>query len=142
MNGLTRRDATTMFFLSAVFASVTTILALLFSSTFPTVTLDTATKVLQNVIQLDGVLFGFTAVMFTIIHTREHTYMKEITRTVFLLTSLWCYIVSIAMSFDMLMQQLTVSLVLAPAWVAIVGAIFSSVYLIMAVQTREEGVKP
>jgi hypothetical protein len=56
-----------VYFFSALVVTVVSFLGSILAGSFPSVTVEVSRIVLENVIRLDGVLFGFTAAMISIL---------------------------------------------------------------------------
>jgi len=119
---------------SALCVIVVFLFASLISLTLPVVPLDVSTKVLENVIRLDGVLFGFTAVMLSLVYREMKSYSKEFLYvTSFSITSFLCYLLSIFTAFVSLMFQHRSSLIFVPVILACFGGVCSSIYITMII---------
>jgi len=109
-------------------------LAAFFSFISKTTTDDLAIPILQNTIQLDGLLFGFSAVMFGLIFTREKTTLpkkNEFKIAVVVFASFLCYIISLGAAFMTLTNKNIGYWVLFPAWIAVFGVMISALYMVV-----------
>lgn len=123
--------ATWNYFGSALIVILATFFASTLSLALPSVSLETSARILENVIRLDGVLFGFTGVMLALIY-REAKSPKTKAGTTFLTTiSFFCYLLSIFMSFSFLMQQMQSNGIFVPVLLTCFGGLCSSIYIIM-----------
>ena len=123
------------YFWSAMIALVITIGAMFLASFFPYVETTLARKILETVIGLDGVLFGFSAVMIGLFLRNSHK-LSEITlkRCLMLaLSSFWSFILSILFAFIVLAlgQQGTNIPLFTPIFLTLFGSLCSSIYLVM-----------
>jgi ABC-type multidrug transport system fused ATPase/permease subunit len=131
--------ATKLYFLAAGIVAIITFLSLFLSSVFQTVSLETSQKILENIIQLDGVLFGFTATMLALFYYKEKEHrIKVLTILAFIVTAFLSYLFSIFMSFSLLMQGTTSFQIFVPAILTCFGGLCSSVYIVMAIVRKTE----
>ena len=112
-------------------------LTLTVSTAIPQMTLDVATNVLVNTIQLDGLLFGFTAVMYGLFYGRRILKEKTIKLSFLMITSFLCYYFSLALAFFLLGTQATDGLILGPALTSVVGGFLASVMVIITLIEQE-----
>jgi len=109
--------------------------AILLASFFPDVETTLAQRILEALIRLDGVLFGFTAVMVGLF-LRDFRKLSEPTLKfclLFVMLSFWSYIVSILFAFTILtlgQEGATIPL-FTPIYLTLFGSICSSIYLVM-----------
>jgi hypothetical protein len=128
----------------ALILSGTLGLAALLSLISSTTTDELAFSILQNTIQLDGLLFGFSAVMFGLIFTREKTkipkenefYIATVASASFL-----CYSFSLALAFNYLTMKNIGHWVLYPAWITILGVMISSIYMVAFLLAKPSSTK-
>jgi len=109
-------------------------LSYLVSSALPISSDELAISILLNMIQLDGLLFGFSAVMFGFIFTREGVKMSR--KHIFGITTLafasfMCYIVSLAIDFVLLAIPEVRYMALFSGFVAASGVVMSSLYMLI-----------
>lgn len=131
-----------VYFLSALIVVAVSFLGSLLIGSFSTVTIETSRVVLENVIRLDGVLFGFTAAMISIFYFKaEAHHRKFLTIAVFSVTAFLSYLLSIFMSFSFLMAGEHSGGIFLPVILACFGGLCSSVYivLVMIEKQLEEG---
>lgn len=108
------------------------LIGLIFAIFSPYVEISIRYAILDSVIRLDGVLFGFSAVMIGLF-VRE---FRELSRTtmkrclMFGLLSFWSYILSISISF-LIMAFNQTSLYFVPINLVIIGSICSSINLVL-----------
>jgi hypothetical protein len=128
------------YFASLVGTSLGVIIGLLLTLSFANTVTDIAyaEKILENVIQLDGVLFGFTGVMFGLLHGKPLFRLKKMQVNMFLMTSFWSYLVSILSAFSFLFVEKTNSWIMFPVGVTAFGAVCSSVYVMRILAENEE----
>lgn len=84
------------YFFSALFVLLVTVIASLFSSSLPDVTDELSRLILENVIGLNGVLFGFTGVMLTLTYRELKTEKVKFSVTFLSAMSFWSYLLSIS----------------------------------------------
>jgi len=123
------------FFWSAMIEFGVTIGAMFLASFFPYVETTLAQKILETVISLDGVLFGFSAVMVGLFLRNSHK-LSDITLKrclMFALLSFWSFILSIFFAFIVLAlgQQGTNIPLFTPIFLTLFGSLCSSIYLVM-----------
>jgi hypothetical protein len=92
---------------------------------------DLVNTILGSTIQLDGVLFGFSAVMFGFFHGKCATKFREPYIFMMMTVSFLCYFVSIGTSFTLMASQRINGLVVTPTVLAVVGGLLSSVYIVV-----------
>jgi uncharacterized protein YacL len=118
-----------------IFAIVTFVVSGFFASLLPQINEVTAQKILESLISLDGVLFGFTAVMIGLFLRQSIKLSdKTLKRAIGLsLVAFLCFIISIFLSFLTIGfgQEYMEMPVLTPVFATIVGAICASVTLIL-----------
>lgn len=112
-----------------------TIGVMFLASFFPHVETALAQKILETLIGLDGVLFGFSAVMVGLFLRNSHK-LSEITLKrclLFALLSFWSFILSIMFAFIIftLSQQGTTITLFTPIFLTLFGSLCSSIYLVM-----------
>ena len=94
-----------------------------------------AQKILETLIGVDGVLFGFSGVMIGLFLRNFHKLSEITLKRCFMFASLsfWSYIFSIFLAFIvMALGQERVSIpVFMPVFLTIFGALCSSIYLLM-----------
>lgn len=123
------------YFWSAIIELGVTIGAMFLASFFPYVETTLAQKILETVISLDGVLFGFSAVMIALFLRNYHK-LSEITLKrclMFALLSFWSFILSIFFAYIVLAlgQQGTTIRLFTPIFLTLFGSVCSSIYLVM-----------
>jgi hypothetical protein len=119
-------------------------LAALLSLMSYTITDELAISILQNTIQLDGLLFGFSAVMFGLIFTRERTKIpkeNEFYIAVVSFASFFCYSVSLGVAFTTLTKKNVGHWVLYPAYIAILGVMISAIYMVTFLLVKPSSTK-
>ena len=123
------------YFWSAMIELVIGCGAAFLASFFPYVETTLAQKILETVIGLDGVLFGFSAVMIGLFLRDSHE-LSEITLKrcfIFALCSFWSFIISIFFAFIVLAsgQEGTNIPLFTPILLTLFGSLCSSIYLIL-----------
>jgi len=123
------------FFWSAMIELSVCIGAFFLASFFPRVETTLGQKLLETVISLDGVLFGFSAVMIGLF-LRNFYKLSEITMKrclLFALDSFWSFIVSILFAFTIMgLGQENANIPLfTPILLTLFGGLCSSIYLIL-----------
>jgi hypothetical protein len=127
-----------VYLFSAGIVMVVSFLGSLMSSSLPSVTLETSTVVLENVIRLDGILFGFTAAMLSIFYLKGQPLQRSfLSVIVFIVTAFLSFLLSIFMSFSYLMQGLHTNAIFLPVILTCFGGLASSVYVILVILSRE-----
>jgi hypothetical protein len=127
------RDITKYLIVSVVAIVLTTVAFYYFSLwRFPSkLPIDTVISILENTVQVDGVLFGFSAVMFGLFHGKCATKFKEPYIFVMMTTSFLSYFVSMGLSFDFLVSQSTIGSIVVPTILTVIGGLLSSVYIVI-----------
>jgi len=111
----------------------------------PKMTDTYAISVLSNTIQLDGVLFGFTAVMFGFFYSKGIIRRGQTNLLFLVITSFFIYYLSLAFAFFLLGDQSTDGLIVGPALMAVIGGFLSSVMVVRALakeQKPDEKINP
>ena len=93
----------------------------------------TVASISQNTTQLDGILFGFSAVMFGLVFTRKERRIPEgnmFEIAVVASASFLCYLISLGLSLFSLYSD-NIILAVFSAWVAVFGVGISSLYIVM-----------
>jgi hypothetical protein len=137
------RTAAKLYFIASGTVALVTSLALLLASPLGSVSIVTSQAILTNVVELDGVLFGFTATMLALFYykEREHRH-KLLTLLFFIVTAFLSYLASIFLSFSYLMQEARDFRIFVPVILACFGGLCSSMYLIVAIiESEEKGAK-
>jgi hypothetical protein len=119
-------------------------LAALLSMMSFTTTDELAISILQDTIQLDGLLFGFSAVMFGLIFTREKAILpkeNEFNIAVVTFASFFCYSLSLGIAFITLTKKDIGHWVLFPAWIAILGVMIASLYIVIFLLVKPSSTK-
>lgn len=130
--------STRLYFGSAFIVFVIYLLATVFSASLPNVSIELSAKIMENVIRLDGVLFGFTAVMLALIHKGRESEETKLSVTYLSAISFFCYLLSIFMSFSHLMWQNQSNQVFVPVMLTCFGGLCSSIYVIMMMLQMEK----
>lgn len=123
-------------FWSIIFEVALVLLAIILALGLPVSDPALAQRMLELTITLDGVLFGFSAVMIGFF-LRNSTKISEPKLKVSLMWGLcafWSYISSILLAFVTMRDlntQIAIFSVFAPIWLTIFGAIFSSIYMVL-----------
>jgi hypothetical protein len=96
---------------------------------------ELAVPILLNTLQLDGLLFGFSAVMFGLVFTKEGTRVLKEKENVFRIavmefSSFSCYIFSLVIDISLLSKPEERYLALFPLGVALWGVMISSLYMV------------
>lgn len=123
------------YFWSVMIVFTVSIGAIFLASFFPYVEITVAQRILEALIRLDGVLFGFTAVMAGLF-LRDFRKLSEATlKRCLLLTmsSFWSYTLSIFFAFTILtlgQENVTIPL-FTPIYLTLFGNLCSSIYLVM-----------
>lgn len=129
-----------VYFLSAFIVTVVSFLGSIVAGSFSTVTVEISKLVLENVIRLDGVLFGFTAAMISIFYFKAETqHRKFLALAVCAVTAFLSYLLSIYMSFCFLMAGERSGGIFLPVIITCFGGFCSSVYIVLL--TIEEELK-
>ncbi len=102
------------------------------------VSVELSARIMENVIRLDGVLFGFSAVMLTLIYRAVATEKSKLSVTFLSAISFWSYLLSIFMSFSNLMWQNSSNQIFVPVLLTCFGGLCSSIYVIMIMLQTEE----
>jgi len=127
-----------VYFTSALIVIVVSFFGSLLASSFSSVTIETSQTVLENVIRLDGVLFGFTAAMISIFYFKAETQHKKFLATVvFSVTAFLSYLLSIYMSFSFLMAGEHSGGIFLPVIITCFGGLCSSVYIVLVTVEKE-----
>ena len=127
-----------VYFASALIVVAVSFFGSLLTGSFSTVTIETSGIVLENVIRLDGVLFGFTAAMISIFYFKAETrHRKFLTITIFSVTAFLSYLLSIYMSFSFLMAGERSGGIFLPVILACFGGLCSSVYIVLVIIEKE-----
>lgn len=127
-----------VYFTSALIVIVVSFLSSLLTGSFSSVTDETSKTVLENVIRLDGVLFGFTAAMISIFYFKAETHHRKFfTITVFSVTAFLSYLLSIYMSFSFLMAGEHSGGIFLPVIITCFGGLCSSVYIVLVTVEKE-----
>jgi hypothetical protein len=121
---------------SAFFEMGMALLAMLIGLVLPVSDPALAQKMLELTISLDGVLFGFSAVMigFFFRNSNKISDPKLKTSLWWALVAFWSYIFSILLAFiamSELNQQTTYIPVFMPILLTIFGSIFTSIYMVL-----------
>lgn len=123
------------YFWSAMIELIIVIGAMFLASFLPYVETTLARKILETVISLDGVLFGFSAVMMGLFLRNSHKLSEATLRRclMFALSSFWSFILSIFFAFLVLAlgQQGTNIPFFTPILLTLFGSLCSSIYLIL-----------
>jgi len=123
------------YFWSSFTVACVAIGAILLASFIPQVETALAQKILEILIGLDGVLFGFTGVMIGLFLRNSHKLSETTLRRCFMfaLMAFWSYILSIFGSFLILAlgQQKASMQLFTPVFLTIFGSFCSSIYLVM-----------
>jgi len=109
----------------AVFASAV-------SAALPSVSSEVATSISENVIRLDGVLFGFSATMFSIVYLKQNSKKLMETVSIFILVAFWSFLFSILMAFSNLWFN-NRSQSFTPVILTFCGGISCSIYIVLTV---------
>jgi len=106
---------------------IITVASLLISSiVISKMSLGTATSLLAYTIQIDGILFGSTAIAYGLLCSRK-TFSSDDARLAFSRTTAFlCYLFSLAFAFLLMGNESTDGLVLGPAFIAAIGGLFSA----------------
>ena len=128
------------YFFCAIIVLIVTILSFIFSSyAFSPVSLEVSERVLENIIRLDGVLFGFTAIMTSLIYREEKFRGKKfLTLMGWSSISFFCYLLAIFMSFSFLMSQTQDYQIFVPVILTCFGGLCSSIYMILTIIEQEK----
>jgi hypothetical protein len=127
-----------VYFVSALIVVAVSFFGSLLTGSFSTVTIETSGIVLENVIRLDGVLFGFTATMISIFYFKAETrHRKFLKITIFSVTAFLSYLLSIYMSFSFLMAGERSGGIFLPVILACFGGLCSSVYIVLVMIDKE-----
>jgi uncharacterized membrane protein len=129
------KSETRLYFLSAVIVAVVGAFATAFSYALPSVSSEVATSISENVIRLDGVLFGFSATMFSIVYLKQDSKKPKKLMTVvstFILVAFWSFLISIMMAFSNLWFNNS-SQSFAPVILTFWGGLFCSIYIVLSV---------
>ena len=104
------------------------------SAALPSVSSEVATSISENVIRLDGVLFGFSATMFSIVYLKQDLKKPKLMTEVstFILVAFWSFLFSILMAFSNLWSNNS-SQSFAPVILTFCGGIFCSIYIVLTV---------
>ena len=133
-------EATRVYLFSVAIVFIVFLVSLFLSSSFPVTSSDTAIRVLENVITLNGVLFGFTAVMLSIVYHATKSYKEfHLIIMVFAVTSFLSYLLSLYMSFCFLMNKTTSGIIFTPVFLTCFGGLCSSVYIVLTIIRYEKG---
>lgn len=127
-----------VYFGSAFIVVSATFFASVFSASLPNVSIELSAKIMENVIRLDGVLFGFTAVMLTLIHVGKGSVKTKFSVTFLSAVSFFCYLLSIFMGFSNLMWQNQSNQIFVPVMLTCFGGFCSSIYVIMMMLQMEK----
>lgn len=130
------KNSNDFFFWSIVLEFVLILIAGVIGSTLMVTDQAIAQKMLELTITLDGVLFGFSAVMIGFYFRGSSTISESRLKLSlwWALMAFWSYIMSILISFmtmAWLNRQTFVFSVFTPIWLTILGSIFTSIYLIL-----------
>jgi len=127
-----------VYFISVVIVIAVSFFGSLVASSLSPVAADTSKTVLENVIRLDGVLFGFTAAMLSIFYFKgEPHHRKFLTITVLSVTAFVSFLLSIYMSFSFLMAGEHSGGIFLPVILTCFGGLCSSVYIVLVMIKRE-----
>lgn len=133
------KTAAKLYFIASGTVALVTFLALLLASHLGSVSIVTSQAILTNVVELDGVLFGFTATMLALFYHKEREYRyKLLTSLFFVVTAFLSYLASIFLSFSYLMQEAMDFRIFVPVFLTCFGGLCSSVYLVIAIIESEE----
>lgn len=133
-------EATRVYFFSVAIVFVVFLVSIFLSSSFPIISSDTVIRVLENVITLNGVLFGFTAVMLSVVYHATKSYNEfYLSIMVFSVTSFLSYLLSLFMSFCFLMSQITSGVIFTPVFLTCFGGLCSSVYIVLTMIRYKKG---
>jgi len=120
--------------LSFLLAFIIILLAFVINRTMPSVNTGIVTTALTNLIQIDGVLFGFSAIMFGLVYSSGRIHLFEGWRKSFvfglMFSSFWCYLYSLVAAFTDLLEQ-NATYVFSDVFVTVFGAVLSSVFLLL-----------
>jgi len=127
-----------VYFTSALIVAVVSFLGSTLAGSFSPVTIETSKTILENVIRLDGILFGFTATMISIFYFKAETRHKQfLTIAVFSVTAFLSYLLSIYMSFCFLMAGEHSGGIFLPVIITCFGGLCSSVYIVLITIEKE-----
>jgi len=127
-----------VYFFSAFVVTVVSLLGSILAGSFSSVTVEVSRIVLENVIRLDGVLFGFTAAMISIFYFKAETQHKKfLAITVFSVTAFLSYLLLIYMSFCFLMAGEHSGGIFLPVIITCFGGLCSSVYIVLVTVEKE-----
>jgi uncharacterized membrane protein YwaF len=121
-----------IYFMSGLAVGVIIFVSYLVASAYPSIPVTDTQSILQTLISLDGVLFGFSAVMVGLVFGRQKGISKRLVKysTLLILVSFWCYFVSLWLSFNYIFLR-TQKGVFTPIFVTLIGAVCSSIYMVM-----------
>jgi hypothetical protein len=128
-----------IYYMSAIVVVVAIIAALLIALYSPSISVTEAQSILQTLISLDGVLFGFSAVMIGLVFGSQKRISKKLVRNsaLLILVSFWCYLVSLGISFDFIYYEAQKA-VFAPIYLTLIGAACSSIYMVLLFVEEQE----
>jgi membrane protein YdbS with pleckstrin-like domain len=129
-----------LYVLTVVIVTVIIAFASAVSSALPSVSSEVAASISESVIRLDGVLFGFSATMFSIVYLKQGSKKpKKLMTTVsaFILVAFWSFLISIVLAFSNLWFNNNSSLAFAPVILTFMGGVFCSIYIVMTIFTYE-----
>jgi len=133
--GIKIEKAEDIFFWSSMIELLAFVVVSLLDSSFPNVEATTAQKILEALIPLDGVVFGFSGVMVGLFLRNFHKLSEKTLKGCFMFTALsfWSYIFSILFSFlyIALGQERVTYSVFTPVLLTIFGLLCSSILLLM-----------
>jgi uncharacterized membrane protein len=124
---------------SVVVVIVVFILGSVLASSFSTVSVEVSARVLENVIRLDGVLFGFTAAMLSILFLKGQTHQRKfLSAIVFTVIAFLSFLLSMFMSFSFLMTEQHSGGIFLPVILTCFGGLSSSVYVVLVMLGKDD----
>lgn len=136
-----------VYFISVAIVIAASFFGSLVANSYSSVTVDVSKTVLENVIRLDGVLFGFTAAMLSIFYFKGEPHRRTLLIiTVLSVTAFLSYLLSILISFVFLMTGEHSGGIFLPVTLACFGGLCSSVYIVLTtiekdVESQKEQIK-
>lgn len=123
------------YFFCFIIVFIVTLLSFVLSrAAFINVSVELYERILENIIRLDGVLFGFTAVMTSLIYRRKEFRTKRFPTLLGWSTiSFFCYLLSIFMSLSFLMTHTQDYQIFVPVILTCFGGLCSSIYIILTI---------
>jgi len=124
---------------SVAIVIVVSILGSILSNSFSAVSVEVSARVLENVIRLDGVLFGFTAAMLSIFYLKGQTHQRKfLSVIVFTVTAFLSFLLSMFMSFSFLMIEEHSGGIFLPVILTCFGGLSSSVYVVLVMLGKDD----